>query len=104
LEVKVELQGKLGSEELKKLINHLARLEGFEFIIDPSFDCKIKVTHGKLRPLSYGKCVLCGFITNDFNQFDYAGNKARCLKCLEKISRQTEGYEKLLDKMKSGET
>jgi len=43
MKMKIELTSVIDSHELKRLINHLARLEGFEFTIDPSYDCKIIV-------------------------------------------------------------
>jgi len=39
----LNLQQQIDSHELKRLINHLSKLKGFEFVIDPNYDCKINV-------------------------------------------------------------
>jgi len=43
MKLEIELNSIIDSRELKRLINHLSRLEGFEFIINPNYDCKIVV-------------------------------------------------------------
>ena len=43
MKLTIELKSTIDSHELKRLINHLASLEGFEFVSDPNYDCKIVV-------------------------------------------------------------
>lgn len=43
MKLTIELKSQIDSHELKRLINHLARLKGFEFVIDPNYDCTIIV-------------------------------------------------------------
>ena len=47
MKVELLLQNHIQSYDLKRLVEHLAKLKGFEFIIDPNYDCKIIV---KKRP------------------------------------------------------
>ena len=50
MKLTVELQSQIDSHELKRLINHLSKLEGFEFVIDPNYDCKINVKSIRKKP------------------------------------------------------
>ena len=43
MKLTIQLQSSIDSDELQRLVNHLSKLQGFEFIIDPSYDCKINV-------------------------------------------------------------
>ncbi len=43
MKLTIELQSSIDSDELQRLVNHLSKLEGFEFVIDPNYDCKINV-------------------------------------------------------------
>ncbi len=43
MKLTIALQSQIDSIELKRLVNHLSKLEGFEFVINPNYDCKIIV-------------------------------------------------------------
>jgi len=50
MKLTIQLQSSIDSDELQRLVNHLSKLVGFEFVIDPSYDCKINVKSRRKNP------------------------------------------------------